>query len=119
MSNWCVVYQELIGSIHISGCTSSCGRNQSSALGFNGLKKKFDGVLTEVYQVHIGANISEDTEHQLAETDVTWLVKADEIGTFVKNVVASFIEKREAGTFGTLREYMISRRNDFKVEDYI
>ena len=112
------LYQQLIGSINVSGCPSSCGRNQSSALGFNGLKKKIDGELTELYQVHVGANISEDG-YNLAKTDGRWLVRSDEIGVFVKNVVSSFIDEYEAGRFNTFREYMISCRDEFKVEAYI
>ena len=114
-----VLYQQIIGSVHVSGCSSSCGRNQSSAIGFHGLKKKFDGVLTEIYQVHIGANISENSEHMLAKTDVSSIVKADKIGVFVANIVSKFIESYEAGQSKTLREFAISLRDEFKVEDYL
>jgi len=113
------LYTMLVDSIHISGCPSSCGRNQSSPLGFNGMKKKVDGVLTDFYQIHVGASIAEVRSHLLAKTDPTWIVNAQDIGKFVVNVIAQFVDAYKAGTVATLREFTISLRDKFKVEDYV
>lgn len=113
------LFEEIVNSVLISGCASSCSRNQSSALGFHGAKKKIDGVSTEVYQVHVGGLIVEGNDHQLAKTDPTWLVKASDIGSFTSNVVAEFLSARENDEFTTLREFTIAKRDTFKIEDYI
>ncbi len=108
------VYESILDGINISGCASSCGLNLCAGIGFNGLKKKIDGVLTELYQVHIGGEINE-SNHQLAKTDAEWLVKADEIDTFVVSLVKEYLDLYTAGTVQTLREFMIGKRDTFTI----
>lgn len=49
----------LLPAIHISGCTNSCSRHQVNELGFAGRKKKVDGVLEDVFELHVGGNHTE------------------------------------------------------------
>jgi len=108
------VYESILDGINISGCASSCGLNLCAGIGFNGMKKKIDGVLTELYQVHIGGEINE-TNHQLAKTDAEWVVKADEIDTFVVSLVREYLDLYKEGNKQTLREFMIGKRETFTI----
>ncbi len=63
------LYHSILDGINISGCASSCGLYLVAGIGFHGQKKKINGELLEIYQVHIGGRIDETAEHLLSKTD--------------------------------------------------
>ncbi len=75
--------KEIISSIKISGCPNSCGAHPSAKLGFQGMKKKIDGVLTDIFFISEGAEIKAD-EAKLAEQQAEF-IKADLIAESIKN----------------------------------
>lgn len=111
------LYESVLDGINISGCASSCGLNLVAGLGFHGMKKRLDGELFEIYQVYVGGQIDE-TNHQLAKTDASWLVKADDIDSFVSAVVRSYVESYKAGTKETMREYLLRQRESFNPAEF-
>lgn len=48
--------KDLLPSIHISGCTNSCGRHQSVEMGFAGKRKMIDGAISDAYELHVGGS---------------------------------------------------------------
>lgn len=111
------VFEGIIDGIRVSGCGSSCGVNQIAAIGFNGHRKKIDGVLTEIFNIHIGGDITEDG-HYFAVTGFDWWVKAKDIGPFVARIVKEYLNDYRAGNTQSLRKYMLQKRDTFDVEQY-
>lgn len=99
----------IIQGIHISGCASSCGLNQVSPIGFHGHKKRIDGEIIELFQLHLGGQIIESA-HALAITNETWLVRADEVGSVTAALVRTYLEKIQTSEFISLTDFMFSKR---------
>ena len=76
-------FTEIINSIKLSGCPNSCGAHPSAKLGFQGMKKKVDDVLTDVFFISEGAEIKAD-ETKLAEQQADF-IKADLIAESITN----------------------------------
>lgn len=50
--------EDILPAIHISGCTNSCARHQMAQIGFQGKKKRVDSIVTDVYSLYTGGNIT-------------------------------------------------------------
>ncbi|MFV0342453.1 MAG: nitrite/sulfite reductase [Anaerocolumna sp.] len=50
---------QYLPSIYVSGCFNSCGRHQVSPLGFAGGKKRVEGQIEEVFEIHVGGKVLE------------------------------------------------------------
>lgn len=83
-----VEFKEIINSIKLSGCPNSCGAHLSAKLGFQGMKKKIDDVLTDVFFISEGAKINAD-ETKLAEQQADF-IKAD----LIADSITSWLNKR-------------------------
>lgn len=72
--------EDILPSIHISGCTNSCARHQVSQIGFQGKKKRIDSEIKDAYSLHIdGTTTREDTHIARECGDII----ADEIPVFL------------------------------------
>ncbi|MDA3923710.1 MAG: nitrite/sulfite reductase [Kiritimatiellae bacterium] len=112
------VFEGIIDGIRVSGCGSSCGVNQIAAIGFNGHQKKIDGVLTEICQIHIGGDITEEG-HYFAVTQLDWWIKVSDIGPFVACIVKEYLDDYRSGNPQSLRRFMLKKREDFDPVNYL
>jgi ferredoxin-nitrite reductase len=71
---------DILPSIHISGCLNSCSRHQVSEIGFHCKKKQVSEQTEEVYTLHIGGMASEFDTHF-----------AKEYGEIVASLVPQFL----------------------------
>lgn len=55
--------EDILPSLHISGCPNSCSRHQVCEIGFEGKKKRVNGVVEDVFCLHIGGNVGEGQTH--------------------------------------------------------
>ncbi len=82
--------EEILPSIHISGCLNSCARQQVSEIGFH-CKKKQTEQNPEIYALHIGGRTSEfDTHLGTVYGDLT----ADNIPKFLYELAVQLKEKQ-------------------------
>jgi ferredoxin-nitrite reductase len=99
--------EDILPSIHISGCLNSCSRHQVSEIGFQCKKKQTPERNEEVYALHIGGKTSENQTH-LAK--VCGDFYADVIPEFVYFLALLVKEKKVS-----FKEY-IEQNNDEFVE---
>ena len=99
------LYTQLIDGIKISGCSSSCGVNQIAPLGFMGVKKLVEGVVTDCLQVFTGGQIDSDVQ-VLSKTHTDKFVTVDEAPEFVFSLLESYILELEKGKAISFEEYM-------------
>lgn len=108
-----LVYESIIHGINISGCASSCGLNQVSAIGFHGHKKRVDGEIVEFYQIHLGGGINEK-QHAFGCTDPASLVPASDVTALVITLVQQYLKHVQAHGPQTLREFISSKRTSIE-----
>lgn len=58
---------DILPSIHISGCMNSCSRHQVNKLGFQGKKKRINSEMKDAYSIHIGGSIGKEGTHLAKE----------------------------------------------------
>ena len=51
--------KDVLPRVHISGCMNSCGIHEASMIGFAGSRKRIDGELKDVFEVHINGSFEE------------------------------------------------------------
>lgn len=97
--------EDILPTIHISGCLNSCSRHQVAEIGFQGKKKKVLEDMKEVYTLHVGGLTSEEDTH-LAQ------VYGDLLGStipqFLYELALSLKEKQVE-----LKEYLVSSKEEF------
>ncbi|WP_319201987.1 nitrite/sulfite reductase [uncultured Ilyobacter sp.] len=99
------LYTQIIDGVRVSGCSSSCAVNQISPLGFMGVKKMVDGVVTDCLQVFIGGRI--DSEMQtLSKTHPDKFVTVEKAPEFVFSLLEAYILKLKNGETLSFKEYM-------------
>ncbi len=96
------VYEEVIDAIRVSGCGSSCAGNQIAALGFHGHKVKIDDILTDIFYIHIGGNITED-DHCLSVNRPEWWIRTHQAAELTVNIVKEYLDECRAGKKCSLR----------------
>ena len=72
--------EELLPSIHISGCQNSCARHQVNEIGFAGGKRKVGDVLEDVFDLYVGGIFSRE------KTEL-----GEKIGTIIARNIPKFI----------------------------
>jgi ferredoxin-nitrite reductase len=106
--------EDILPSIHISGCLNSCSRHQVSEIGFHCKKKQTPEREEEVYSLHIGGMTSELDTHLAkvygdlyADTIPEYLYK---LALAIRDKQVSFlkyIEQFEEEFENTLKKYLI------------
>ncbi|WP_320046469.1 nitrite/sulfite reductase [uncultured Ilyobacter sp.] len=99
------LYTQLIDGIRVSGCSSSCAVNQIAPLGFMGVKKMVEGVVTDCLQVFIGGRIDSETQ-TLSKTHPDKFVTVDEAPEFVFSLLESYILQLKNDKTPSFEEYM-------------
>lgn len=51
--------KDILPRVHISGCMNSCGIHQACLLGLTGRKKRVDGELSDVYELHVNGSFED------------------------------------------------------------
>lgn len=51
--------EDILPSLHISGCVNSCSRHQVNQIGFQGKKKRVEDVAVDAYSLYIGGKVRE------------------------------------------------------------
>ncbi len=81
-------------SIHFNGCPNSCARSQVADVGLKGmLEKKEDGSHEEVFQVHLGGALGEDTA--LARKTRALKVRGDDLPDYIERLARTYLAQRE------------------------
>lgn len=81
-------------SIHFNGCPNSCARSQVADVGLKGmLEKKEDGTHEEVFQVHLGGALGEDTA--LARKTRALKVRGDDLPDYIERLARTYLAQRE------------------------
>lgn len=96
---------DVLPSIHISGCLNSCSRHQVSEIGFHCKKKQTVEKTEEVYALHIGGLASEFDTHLAAEYGILY---ADTIPEFLYKLALGLKEKQME-----LQEYTKKYKEEF------
>ena len=112
------VYNDVIDGIRISGCGSSCAANQIAAIGFNGHKKRVDGVLSDILFVHIGGSVTED-KHCLAVSKPEWWIRTSQTAAFTANIIKEYLDDYRSGNHRSLRDFMLTKRDGFELARYL
>ncbi|WP_396613289.1 nitrite/sulfite reductase [Haloferax sp. S1W] len=99
--------------IHLSGCTASCAQPQIADVSLRGMKTRKNGDPVEALDIGLGGGLGE--EPQFARW-VTQRVPVDEVPGAIKNLLASFEERREGDE--TFREF-IQRHDDDELADLV
>ncbi len=55
--------EDLLPSLHISGCLNSCSRHQVNEIGFQGKKKKVDDEVEDVFSLYVGGKVGDGQTH--------------------------------------------------------
>lgn len=50
--------KDVLPSIHISGCPNSCGAHEIAGIGLVGKKKRVDGELLDIFELHLGGHFN-------------------------------------------------------------
>ncbi|MDX8335341.1 MULTISPECIES: nitrite/sulfite reductase [Cetobacterium] len=95
-------------NIRISGCPSSCAGIPVAPLGFIGLKKKINDVLTDCMQVYMGGILTESIQ-SLAFEIPNLIIPIDEIPLLVKRLFEDYLEMLQVYDL-TFAQYMYERR---------
>lgn len=51
--------KDVLPRVHLSGCMNSCGIHEASMIGFAGSRKRIDGELKDVFELHINGSFEE------------------------------------------------------------
>ncbi|MGL4653050.1 hypothetical protein [Cetobacterium sp.] len=95
-------------NIRISGCPSSCAGIPVAPLGFIGLKKKINDVLTDCMQVYMGGILTESIQ-SLAFEIPNLIIPIDEVPLLVKRLFEDYLEMLQVYDI-TFAQYMYERR---------
>jgi sulfite reductase beta subunit-like hemoprotein len=60
-------YDDVLPSLHISGCVNSCARHQIGEIGFQGKKKRINDMMKDAYALFVGGKNSEADTHLAKE----------------------------------------------------
>ena len=83
-------------SIHFNGCPNSCARSQVADVGLKGmLDKRQDGTHQEVFQVHLGGALAEDTA--LARKTRALKVAGDDLPDYIERLARTYLAQRDEG----------------------
>ncbi|MGL5545279.1 MAG: hypothetical protein ACRDB6_09235 [Cetobacterium sp.] len=95
-------------NIRISGCPSSCAGIPVAPLGFIGLKKKINDILTDCMQVYMGGILTESIQ-SLAFEIPNLIIPIDEVPLLVKRLFEDYLEMLQVYDI-TFAQYMYERR---------
>lgn len=95
-------------NIRISGCPSSCAGIPVAPLGFIGLKKRINDVLTDCMQVYMGGILTESIQ-SLAFEIPNLIIPIDEIPLLVRRLFEDYLEMLQVYDL-TFTQYMYERR---------
>ena len=95
-------------NIRISGCPSSCAGIPVAPLGFIGLKRKINDVLTDCMQVYMGGILTESIQ-SLAFEIPNLIIPIDEVPVLVKRLFEDYLEMLQVYDL-TFAQYMYERR---------
>lgn len=90
-------------SVYISGCSNSCARHQVNALGFAGGKKRVDGQIEEVFEIHVGGKVL-NGETRLGKV----------LGHIKQGEIPVFIDKLGTRLFDLKKGYEAYIEDDFE-----
>lgn len=93
--------KDVLPRVHISGCMNSCGIHQASLIGLTGRKKKVDGELTDVFELHVNGSF-EDRNARLGK--IYGEIPASEIPEFLYEL-ALLIEPKDINFYDYLEKY--------------
>ena len=99
--------------IHLSGCTASCAQPQIADVSLRGMKTRKNGEAVEALDIGLGGGLGEEPQF------AAWVgqrVPVDEVPGAIKNLLASFNEKREGEE--TFRAF-IARQDEEALEGLI
>ncbi|MFA9377138.1 MAG: nitrite/sulfite reductase [Lachnotalea sp.] len=82
---------DVLPSIHISGCLNSCARHQVAEIGLQGKKKRIDDQVQEVYTLYIGGVTGEFDTHFATEYGD---ILADSVPSFIYELALSVKESQ-------------------------
>ncbi|MGL5918511.1 MAG: hypothetical protein ACRCYM_04610 [Cetobacterium sp.] len=95
-------------NIRISGCPSSCAGIPVAPLGFIGLKKRINDVITDCMQVYMGGILTESIQ-SLAFEIPNLILPIDEVPILVKRLMEDYLEMLQVYDL-TFAQYMYERR---------
>ncbi|MGL5000304.1 MAG: hypothetical protein ACRC6J_01110 [Cetobacterium sp.] len=95
-------------NIRISGCPSSCAGIPVAPLGFIGLKKRINDVITDCMQVYMGGILTESIQ-SLAFEIPNLIIPIDEVPLLVKRLLEDYLEMLQVYDI-TFAQYMYERR---------
>jgi len=95
-------------NIRISGCPSSCAGIPVAPLGFIGLKKRINDILTDCMQVYMGGILTESIQ-SLAFEIPNLIIPIDEIPLLVRRLFEDYLEMLQVYDL-TFTQYMYERR---------
>lgn len=93
--------KDVLPRVHISGCMNSCGIHQASLIGLTGRKKKVDGELTDVFELHINGSF-EDGSARLGK--IYGEIPASEVPKFLYEL-ALLIEPKNINFYDYIEKY--------------
>lgn len=93
--------KDVLPRVHISGCMNSCGIHQASLIGLTGRKKKVDGELTDVFELHINGSF-EDGSARLGK--IYGEIPASEVPKFLYEL-ALLIEPKNINFYDYVEKY--------------
>lgn len=105
--------KDILPRVHISGCMNSCGIHQACLIGLTGRKKKVDGELKDVFELHINGSF-EDDNARLGK--IYGVIPKEDIPEFLYEL-ALLIEPKNIN----FHEYIEQHEDEFNklVEKYI
>lgn len=83
--------KDILPRVHLSGCMNSCGIHEASMIGLAGSRKRIDGVLKDVFELHINGSFEEGNA-RLGK--VYGYILSEKIPEFLYELALS-IEKKE------------------------
>ncbi|MGL5088951.1 MAG: hypothetical protein ACRC6Z_05795, partial [Cetobacterium sp.] len=95
-------------NVRISGCPSSCAGIPVAPLGFIGLKKRINDVITDCMQVYMGGILTESVQ-SLAFEIPNLIIPIDEVPLLVKRLLEDYLEMLQVYDI-TFAQYMYERR---------
>ncbi|MBC2854895.1 nitrite/sulfite reductase [Cetobacterium sp. 2A] len=95
-------------NIRVSGCPSSCAGIPIAPLGFIGLKKRINDVITDCMQVYIGGILTNNTQALSYEVP-NLILPINEIPNYVKNIFEEYLKTLETYNID-FTEFMYKKR---------
>ncbi len=99
------ISEDVLPSVHISGCPNSCSRHQMAQIGFAGRKKRVNDKVVDAFEIQVNGRIGADLTEM---GDILGIMAASAIPEFMAELAKNLLTEQK-----TFTEFYESDREAF------